>query len=160
MDKDFRVGIGYDSHRFTAGRPLVLGGTRIPFELGLHAHSDGDVLIHAICDALLGAAALKDIGTHFPDNDGAYANIDSTRLLTQVVDLLYQQGWNVHNVDCTLVLEKPKMKPYIDEMTTTLSKLLHIDPANLSIKAKTNEGLGFTGQGEGIAAMVVATIKQ
>ena len=157
---DFRVGNGYDVHQLAEGLPLVLGGVNIPHTKGCVAHSDGDVLIHALCDALLGAAALKDIGTHFPDNDGAYANIDSTRLLTKVVDLLYQQGWNVHNVDCTLVLERPKMKPYIDEMTTTLSKLLHIDPSNLSIKAKTNEGMGFTGQGEGIAAMVVATIKQ
>ncbi|MBQ4442161.1 MAG: 2-C-methyl-D-erythritol 2,4-cyclodiphosphate synthase [Bacteroidales bacterium] len=160
MGKDFRVGIGYDSHRFVAGRPLVIGGVHIPYELGLAAHSDGDVLIHALCDALLGAAALKDIGTHFPDNDSQFSNIDSTCLLSKVVELLYQQGWMVHNVDCTLVLENPKMKPYTDEMTATLSKLLHLDPANFSIKAKTNEGMGFTGRGEGIAAVVVATIEQ
>jgi len=157
---DFRVGFGYDSHRFAADRPLVIGGVHIPYELGLAAHSDGDVLIHALCDALLGAAALKDIGTHFPDTDGAFANIDSTLLLTRVVELLHEKGWRVNNVDCTLILEKPKMKPYIDEMTQKLSLLLHLDPDRCSIKAKTNEKMGFTGQGEGIAATVVASIIQ
>jgi len=157
---DFRVGFGYDSHRFAPDRPLVIGGVHIPYELGLAAHSDGDVLIHALCDALLGAAALKDIGTHFPDTDGAFANIDSSILLTRVVNLLHEKGWRVNNVDCTLILEKPKMKPYIDEMTQKLSLLLHLDPERCSIKAKTNEKMGFTGQGEGIAATAVASIIQ
>lgn len=155
---DFRVGFGYDSHRFAQGRPLVLGGARIPFGQGLAAHSDGDVLIHALCDALLGAAALKDIGTHFPDNDDTLEGVDSTLLLARVVELLHQKGWRVNNIDCTLILEQPKMKPYIDEMTETLSRLLGLDSDRCSIKAKTNEKMGFTGHGEGIAAAVVASI--
>ena len=157
---DFRVGFGYDSHRFAPDRPLVIGGVRIPFEQGLAAHSDGDVLIHALCDALLGAAALKDIGTHFPDNDNAFAGIDSTLLLARVVELLHEKGWRVNNIDCTLILEQPKMKPYIDEMTQQLSRLLDLAPDRCSIKAKTNEKMGFTGHGEGIAATVVASIIQ
>ncbi|MCR5550673.1 MAG: 2-C-methyl-D-erythritol 2,4-cyclodiphosphate synthase [Bacteroidales bacterium] len=157
---DFRVGFGYDSHRFASDRPLVLGGVHIPFEQGLAAHSDGDVLIHALCDALLGAAALKDIGTHFPDTDGAFEGIDSTLLLARVVELLHKKGWRVNNIDCTLILEQPKMKPYIDEMTQQLSRLLDLDPDRCSIKAKTNEKMGFTGHGEGIAATVVASIIQ
>ena len=157
---DFRVGFGYDSHRFAPDRPLVLGGVHIPFEQGLAAHSDGDVLIHALCDALLGAAALKDIGTHFPDTDGAFEGIDSTLLLARVVELLHKRGWRVNNIDCTLILEQPKMKPYIDEMTQQLSRLLDLDPDRCSIKAKTNEKMGFTGHGEGIAATVVASIIQ
>lgn len=160
MAMDFRVGFGYDSHRFAPDRPLVLGGVHIPFEQGLAAHSDGDVLIHALCDALLGAAALKDIGTHFPDTDGAFEGIDSTLLLARVVELLHKKGWRVNNIDCTLILEQPKMKPYIDEMTQQLSRLLDLDPDRCSIKAKTNEKMGFTGRGEGIAAMVVITIQQ
>ncbi len=158
MAMDFRVGFGYDSHRFAPDRPLVLGGVHIPFEQGLAAHSDGDVLIHALCDALLGAAALKDIGTHFPDTDGAFENIDSTLLLARVVELIHKKGWRVNNIDCTLILEQPKMKPYIDEMTQQLSRLLDLDPDRCSIKAKTNEKMGFTGHGEGIAATVVASI--
>lgn len=160
MAMDFRVGFGYDSHRFAPDRPLVLGGVHIPFEQGLAAHSDGDVLIHALCDALLGAAALKDIGTHFPDTDGAFEGIDSTLLLARVVDLLHKKGWRVNNIDCTLILEQPKMRPYIDEMTQQLSRLLDLDPDRCSIKAKTNEKMGFTGHGEGIAATVVASIIQ
>ena len=157
---DFRIGFGYDSHRFAPDRPLVLGGIRVPFEQGLAAHSDGDVLIHALCDALLGAAALKDIGTHFPDHDPNFENIDSKILLSKVVDLLQQDHWQVNNVDCTLILEQPKMKPHIDAMKQILSSLLHIDPSRLSIKAKTNEKMGFTGKGEGIAATAVVTIIQ
>ena len=154
----FRVGLGYDSHRFALDRPLVIGGIRIPFDKGLAAHSDGDVLIHAICDALLGAAALKDIGTHFPDNDGQYQNIDSKVLLEKVVNLLEEKGWNINNLDCTLVLEEPKMKPYIDKMVETLAPILHMDADRLSIKAKTNEKMGFTGQKEGVAAMAIVAI--
>jgi len=156
----FRVGLGYDSHRFALDRPLVIGGIRIPFEKGLEAHSDGDVLIHAICDALLGAAALKDIGTHFPDNSQEYKNIDSKILLRQVVELLDEKGWSVNNLDCTLILEEPKMKPYIDEMVATLSSILHIETDRLSIKAKTNEKMGYTGQKEGVAAMAIVSLIQ
>lgn len=155
---DFRIGFGYDSHRFAPDRPLVLGGIRVPFEQGLAAHSDGDALIHALCDALLGAAALKDIGTHFPDNDPTFENMDSKILLAKVVGLLHQEGWVLNNADCTLILERPKMKPYIDEMVQTLAVILHADPNRISIKAKTNEKMGFTGQGEGIAAVAAVTI--
>lgn len=155
---DFRVGFGYDSHRFAPNRPLVLGGIRIPFALGLAAHSDGDALIHALCDALLGAAALKDIGSHFPDTDQKFENIDSKILLSKVVQLLSQKGWRINNVDCTLILEKPKMKDFIDPMVDTLSPILRIDASRISIKAKTNEKMGFTGQGEGIAATAIVSI--
>lgn len=155
---DFRVGIGYDSHRFAPERPLVIGGIRIPFEQGLKAHSDGDVLIHAICDALLGAAALKDIGTHFPDNDARFKNADSAVLLSGVVTLLSERDWRVNNLDCVIVAEQPKMKPYIDRITERLATLLQTDPASISVKAKTNEQMGFTGTGEGIAAIAVTTI--
>jgi peptidyl-dipeptidase Dcp len=155
---DFRVGFGYDSHRFAPNRPLVLGGICVPFEQGLAAHSDGDVLIHALCDALLGAAALKDIGTHFPDNDDTFKNADSKVLLAKVVRLLYLKGWLVNNVDCTLVLEQPKMRPYIDQMVDTLAPILRVSADRVSVKAKTNEKMGFTGNGEGIAATVVASI--
>jgi 2-C-methyl-D-erythritol 2,4-cyclodiphosphate synthase len=155
---DFRVGIGYDSHRFAPERPLVIGGIRIPFEQGLKAHSDGDVLIHAICDALLGAAALKDIGTHFPDNDARFKNADSAVLLSRVATLLSERDWRVNNLDCVIVAEQPKMKPYIDRITERLATLLQTDPASISVKAKTNEQMGFTGTGEGIAAVAVTTI--
>lgn len=155
---DFRVGIGYDSHRFAPERPLVIGGIRIPFEQGLKAHSDGDVLIHAICDALLGAAALKDIGTHFPDNDARFKNADSAVLLSGVVTLLSERDWRVNNLDCVIVAEQPKMKPFIDRITERLATLLQTDPASISVKAKTNEQMGFTGAGEGIAAVAVTTI--
>ena len=157
---NFRVGIGYDSHKFAPNRPLVIGGIRIPFDKGLAAHSNGDVLIHALCDALLGAAALKDIGTHFPDTDDQFTNIDSKRLLSTVVDLLFQKGWQVNNVDCTLVMETPKMSPFIDDMMGTLTPLLHITPSQMSIKAKSNEKMGFTGSGEGVASVVIVSIIQ
>lgn len=157
---NFRVGFGYDSHRFAPNRPLVLGGIRVPFEQGLAAHSDGDVLIHALCDALLGATALKDIGTHFPDKDDAFKDIDSKILLTKVIELLDERQWKVNNIDCTLILEQPKMKPYIDDMTRVLAEILHIDVSQVSIKAKTNEKMGFTGQGEGIAATAIVSIIQ
>jgi len=157
---NFRVGIGYDSHKFAPNRPLVIGGIRIPFDQGLAAHSDGDVLIHAICDALLGAAALKDIGTQFPDTDDKFTNIDSKLLLSKVIALLGKEGWKVNNVDCTLVLEQPKMAPHIENMIQTLAPLLQIEHSQLSIKAKTNEKMGFTGMGEGVAALVTVSIIQ
>ena len=157
---DFRVGFGYDSHRFTPDRPLVIGGVVIPYELGLKAHSDGDVLIHAVCDALLGAAGLKDIGTWFPDTDDTWKNADSTQLLSKVMEVLKSKGWAVNNLDCTLVLEKPKMKPYIDTIIERLSQLLEVDSENIAVKAKTNEKMGFTGAGEGIAAVAAVTLRR
>jgi len=157
---DFRVGFGYDSHRFAPGRPLVIGGVTIPYELGLAAHSDGDVLIHAVCDALLGAAGLKDIGTWFPDTDDTYKNADSTQLLAKVVEIIHSKGWVVNNLDCTLVLEKPKMKPYIDDIALKLSQLLDLSSENIAVKAKTNEKMGFTGAGEGIAAVAAVTLRK
>ena len=154
---DFRVGFGYDSNRFAPGRPLVIV---IPYELGLAAHSDGDVLIHAVCDALLGAAGLKDIGTWFPDNDDTWKGADSTVLLAKVMELLTERGWQVNNLDCTLVLEKPKMKPYIDDIAAKLSSILQISQDQIAVKAKTNEKMGFTGTGEGIAAMAAVTLRK
>ncbi len=155
---DFRVGFGYDSHRFTPGRPLVIGGVVIPYELGLAAHSDGDVLIHAVCDALLGAAGLKDIGTYFPDTDDMWKNVDSTVLLEKVVALAAEKGWRVNNLDCTLILEKPKMKPHVDAIIDRLSQLLKVDADRVAVKAKTNEKMGFTGAGEGIAATAAMSL--
>ena len=155
---DFRVGFGYDSHRFAPDRPLVIGGVVIPYELGLAAHSDGDVLIHAVCDALLGAAGLKDIGTYFPDTDNTWKDADSTVLLTKVVDLISNKGWKVNNLDCTLILEKPKMKPHVDLIIARLSALLHVDAERVAVKAKTNEKMGFTGAGEGIAAAAAVSL--
>lgn len=154
----FRIGFGYDSHRFAPDRPLVLGGICVPFEKGLAAHSDGDVLIHALCDALLGAAALQDIGTHFPDNDNTFKNADSKELLAKVVRMVHLKGWLVNNVDCTLILEQPKMRPHIAAMVATLAPILRVDADCVSIKAKTNEKMGFTGNGEGIAATAAASI--
>ena len=155
---DFRVGFGYDSHRFAPDRPLVIGGVVIPYELGLAAHSDGDVLIHAVCDALLGAAGLKDIGTYFPDIDNTWKNADSTVLLAKVVDLISDKGWKVNNLDCTLILEKPKMKPHVDSIIARLSALLRVDAERVAVKAKTNEKMGFTGAGEGIAATAAVSL--
>ncbi|MCR4872228.1 MAG: 2-C-methyl-D-erythritol 2,4-cyclodiphosphate synthase [Bacteroidales bacterium] len=157
---DFRVGFGYDSHRFAPGRPLVIGGVVVPYELGLAAHSDGDVLIHAVCDALLGAAGLKDIGTWFPDTDDTYKNADSTLLLAKVVEVIKDKGWQVNNLDCTLVLERPKMKPHIDNIILKLSQLLDVSSENIAVKAKTNEKMGFTGAGEGIAAVAAVTLRK
>lgn len=157
---DFRVGFGYDSHRFAPGRPLVIGGVVVPYELGLAAHSDGDVLIHAVCDALLGAAGLKDIGTWFPDTDDTYKNADSTLLLAKVMEVVKERGWQVNNLDCTLVLERPKMKPHIDNIILKLSQLLDVSSENIAVKAKTNEKMGFTGAGEGIAAVAAVTLRK
>ena len=155
---DFRVGFGYDSHRFAPERPLVIGGVVIPYELGLAAHSDGDVLIHAVCDALLGAAGLRDIGTYFPDTDNTWKNVDSTKLLAKVVELIAEKGWKVNNLDCTLILEKPKMKPYVEQIINKLAELLRVDPDRVAVKAKTNEKMGFTGAGEGIAATAAVSL--
>lgn len=155
-----RVGLGYDSHRLAEGRRLVLGGVEIPFEKGCVAHSDGDALIHAICDALLGAAGLSDIGSHFPDTDSQYKNIDSKILLAKVVELLSQKRLKINNVDCTIVIEQPKMSPYRDAMVQTLVEVMGIEPARLTIKAKTNEKMGFVGSGEGVVCLATCTLAE
>lgn len=156
--EDFRVGFGYDSHRLEAGLRLRLGGVDIASDRGCVAHSDGDAVIHAICDALLGAAALGDIGTHFPDNDLAFKGIDSTVLLRRTVELLHQKGWQVHNADVTIVLERPKLVDYKPLMQKCLAELLQIPVDAMSVKAKSNEGMGFTGHGEGVAVMAAVTL--
>ena len=153
-----RVGLGYDSHRLAEGRKLVLGGVEIPFEKGCVAHSDGDALIHAICDALLGAAGLSDIGSHFPDTDNQYKNIDSKILLAKVVKLLQQRGLKINNVDTTIIIEKPKMAPYHDARVQTLAEVMGIEPTQLTIKAKTNEKMGFVGSGEGVVCFATCTL--
>ena len=155
-----RVGLGYDSHRLAEGRRLVLGGVEIPFEKGCVAHSDGDALIHAICDALLGAAGLSDIGSHFPDTDNQYKDIDSKILLAKVVDLLDHKGLKINNMDATIVIEQPKMAPYHDAMVQTLAEIMRIEPTQLAIKAKTNEKLGFVGSGEGVVCLATCTLAE
>ena len=155
-----RVGIGYDVHAFTPGRRLVLGGVDIPFERGLEGWSDADVLTHAVMDALLGAAALGDIGSHFPPGEPEYENISSLELLEQVRGKLAENGWQVGNIDATVVAERPKLSEYIDLMREQLSRMLGIEVGCISIKASTSEGLGFTGRGEGIAAVVVALLEE
>ena len=156
--EDFRVGFGYDSHRLEAGLRLRLGGVDIASDRGCVAHSDGDAVIHALCDALLGAAALGDIGTHFPDNDMAFKGIDSTVLLRRTVELLHQKGWQVHNADVTIVLERPKLVDYKPLMQKCLAELLQIPVDAMSVKAKSNERMGFTGHGEGVAVMAAVTL--
>ena len=155
-----RVGQGYDVHRLTEGRELWLGGIKIPYEKGLLGHSDADVLIHAVCDALLGAANLRDIGYHFPDNQDQFKNIDSKILLRQTVELLQEKGFEIGNVDSIICAQQPKLKPYIEEMQQTLAGVMGIEPENVSIKATTTENLGFVGREEGIAASAVALIEK
>ena len=153
-----RVGIGYDSHRFTAGRPLVLGGVRIPHEQGLAGHSDADVVAHAVTDAILGAASLGDIGTHFPPDDERWRDADSIGLLRAAVRIIEERNYQVVNVDVTLVLEAPKVRPHVDAMRARLADALGISPDNVSVKGKTNEQMGWIGRGEGVAGMAVALI--
>lgn len=155
-----RVGFGYDVHKLVSGRELWLGGIRIDHSLGLLGHSDADVLIHAICDALLGAASLRDIGYHFPDNDGEYKDIDSKILLKRTMELLARNGWQVGNIDCTVCAEKPKINPHIDRMKACLAPLLGVDIEDISIKATTTEKLGFTGREEGMSAYAVVLIQK
>jgi 2-C-methyl-D-erythritol 2,4-cyclodiphosphate synthase len=154
-----RAGIGYDIHRLVEGRRLVLGGVEIAFERGLLGHSDGDSLTHAVCDALLGAAGLGDIGTHFSDQDPQFAGADSLVLLGRVCALLGERGFSVENVDATILAERPKMMPHVPAMRAKLAEAMGIDPARVSIKAKTNEGLDAVGRGEAIAAQAVALIR-
>ena len=153
-----RIGQGYDVHRLTADRKLILGGVEIPFEKGLLGHSDADVLLHAICDALLGGAALGDIGKHFPDSDPAYAGVSSLSLLEATVRLLREAGYTVGNVDSTVIAQRPKLAPFLPEMRRNIADVLGIPVENVSVKATTEEGLGFTGSGEGIAASAVALL--
>jgi 2-C-methyl-D-erythritol 2,4-cyclodiphosphate synthase len=157
---DIRVGYGYDVHALVTGRELWIGGIRLDHELGLLGHSDADVLIHAICDALLGAAGLRDIGHHFPDTDPAYKGIDSKRLLDRTVKLLAEKGWTVGNVDATVAAERPKLNPHIPAMQDCLATILGITPDAVSIKATTSERLGFVGREEGYAASAVVLIKR
>jgi 2-C-methyl-D-erythritol 2,4-cyclodiphosphate synthase len=153
-----RIGQGFDVHALVAGRKLIVGGVEIPYERGLDGHSDADVLLHAICDALLGAAALGDIGAHFPDTDPRYKGADSRRLLREVAQLLRQHGWRIVNVDSTIIAEAPRMAPHIAAMRTHVAADLEIAPTAVNVKAKTGEGLGFIGRGEGIAALAVVLI--
>lgn len=153
-----RIGIGYDVHRLVPGRPLILGGVNIPYEKGLLGHSDADVLIHAIMDALLGAAGEGDIGRHFPDSDEAYKGISSLLLLKRVAQVIRDKGYEVNNVDSIIIAQKPKMAPYIEQMVQNIAGILQVSAAGINVKATTTEGLGFTGSGEGIAAQAVATI--
>lgn len=155
-----RVGMGYDVHQLVAGRDLWLGGIRIPHTLGLLGHSDADVLIHAICDALLGAANMRDIGYHFPDTAGEYHNIDSKILLRKVVELLAAKGYRVGNVDATVCAQRPKINPHIPRMQQCLAEVMGISSDDISIKATTTEKLGFTGREEGISAYAVCLIEQ
>ncbi|MCI8915394.1 MAG: 2-C-methyl-D-erythritol 2,4-cyclodiphosphate synthase [Oscillospiraceae bacterium] len=155
-----RIGHGYDVHRLTQGRRLILGGVEIPFEKGLLGHSDADVLAHAVMDALLGAAALGDIGKLFPDSDPAYEGADSLALLGQVVRALGENGWRVGNVDATVLAQRPRLAPHIPLMRERLAAAMGVDPGQVSVKATTEEGLGFTGAGEGIAAHAVALIEE
>ena len=154
-----RIGHGYDVHRLVTGRKLILGGVEIPYEYGLDGHSDADVLVHAVMDALLGAAALGDIGRHFPDSDDRYLGADSMKLLSEVGRILAEHGFAVGNIDSTVICQRPKLKDYIPEMRERISKVLGIPAGRVSIKATTEEGLGFSGRGEGIAAHAVCLIE-
>ena len=153
-----RIGHGYDVHKLVEGRGLIVGGVHIPYEKGLLGHSDADVLLHAVSDALLGAAAMGDIGGMFPDNDPEYLGADSLVLLRQVFQRLRDNGYSVINVDCTVIAQKPKMKPYIPEMRMNIAAALSTDVENISVKATTEEEMGFTGRGEGISAHCVCLI--
>lgn len=153
-----RIGCGYDVHKLTEGRKLILCGVEIPYELGLLGHSDADVALHALMDALLGAAALGDIGKHFPDTDERFKGADSMKLTAHVKELLAQRGWRVNNVDVTIIAQRPKLAGYIPQMRTKVAEVLEVDEAAVNIKATTTEKLGFTGRGEGMAAEAVASI--
>ena len=155
-----RVGIGYDVHRLAAGRKLILGGVHIPYEKGLLGHSDADVLLHAISDALLGAAALGDIGQHFPDTDERFAGADSGELLANVVRMVRAKGFTIGNVDATIVAQAPKLQPYILDMRSNIARILGIGEEDVSVKATTEERLGFTGLGEGMSAYAIVGIER
>lgn len=158
IQMNIRVGFGYDVHQFAPSRELWLGGVQIDCHLGLAGHSDADVLIHALCDALLGAANLRDIGYHFPDTAAEYKNIDSKLLLKKTMQLLRSKGWELGNADCTICAEVPKLNPHIPAMQNTLSEIMAVSPDQISIKATTSEKMGFVGRREGIAAYVVVLV--
>ena len=153
-----RVGMGYDVHRLVEGRDLILGGVTIPYEKGLLGHSDADVLLHAIMDALLGAAALGDIGKHFPDTDDKYKGISSIKLLEHVGELLEEHNYQIVNLDATIIAQRPKMAPHIPQMVKNVAEILHINESQVNIKATTEEGLGFTGTGEGISSQAICSL--
>lgn len=155
-----RIGHGYDVHRLVEGRKLILGGVEIPYEKGLLGHSDADVLTHAVMDALLGAAAMGDIGKHFPDTDQAYAGADSLKLLERVVALLREKNWVVGNVDATILAQRPKLAPHIPQMVKNLAAKMGVEPEQVNVKATTEEKLGFTGSGEGMAAHAVCLLEK
>lgn len=155
-----RIGQGFDVHRLVPERALILGGVTIPYELGLLGHSDADVLIHAIMDALLGAIGAGDIGRHFPDNDSTYKDIQSTLLLNKVMALVHDSGFTIANIDATIIAEAPKLAGYIPKMREILAEIAGVEVARINIKATTTEGLGFTGRGEGIAAMAVVLLEE
>lgn len=154
-----RVGMGYDVHRLTEDRELILGGVKIPHEKGLLGHSDADVLLHAVMDALLGAAALGDIGKHFPDTDPQYKGVSSMKLLEHVGKLIEDKLYVIENIDATIIAQRPKMAPYIEEMRRNIASALHLEADQINVKATTEEGLGFTGTGEGISAQAVACLE-
>lgn len=160
MCKMFRIGYSEDIHQLVEGRKLMLGGIHIPFELGEKAHSDGDVLIHAIAEAILGALALGDLGKHFPDNDAQYKNISSEIILTKVYELMVRNGYEINNLDTSIILERPKLSPYIDEIRLNLSALLHTEIDRISIKAGTNEGIGELGSEKAIKSIAVVLLKK
>ena len=157
---NIRVGYGYDVHKLVEGRDLWIGGIKVPHTLGLLGHSDADVLLHAICDALLGAANMRDIGHHFPDNSDKYHNIDSKILLKEVVRIIGEKGYSVGNIDSTICAQKPKLNPYIEEMKSVIANIIGISTDDVSIKATTEERLGFTGREEGISASAVVLIEK
>lgn len=153
-----RIGQSQDTHRLVEGRELIIGGVNIPYEKGLLGHSDADVLLHAIIEAIIGAMGLKDIGTHFPDNDDKYKGISSLKLLEETYNLMDNTGYQIVNVDSIVIIEKPKMAPYIDEMRANIAKALHTDINNINVKATCNEGMGYVGKGEGAIAQAVVLI--
>ena len=153
-----RVGLGYDVHKLVEDRDLILGGVKVPHTLGLLGHSDADVLVHAIMDALLGAAALGDIGKHFPDTDEAYKGADSMVLMARVRELIEEKGYVIENIDATIIAQKPKLRPYIDQMEENIAKVLHIERDQINVKATTEERLGFTGREEGMAAQAICSL--
>lgn len=155
-----RIGTGFDAHMLVEGRPLILGGVTVPFEYGLLGHSDADVLIHAIMDAILGALALGDIGKHFPDTDPAYKGISSMELLKRVIYHCSLHGYTVENIDSVIIAQKPKLAPYIEQMRETIARTINLDISRIGIKATTTEGMGFTGTGEGIAAHAVTLLSK
>lgn len=155
----YRIGYGYDLHKLTDGRRCIIGGVHIPFDKGLEGHSDADVLLHAITDALLGALALGDIGTHFPDSNSEWEGAESRIFLERTVRLLSEKGWRIQNIDSTVIAEKPKLNPFIGDIRKSIATMLKIEPDRVSVKATTHEKLGFLGKGEGIAAHAVVLIK-